>query len=166
MTPHADVGHRAQGLSSSPAVASRLASQALAWLLAASVGAAVAAPPAPPAKVFKCGPDGRTFSQTPCPAGQEVPSTDARTQAQQREAAAIATREKGLAEDLARERRQREKAAVGQRAVGIGPDASAPVTKGAASRPGKGKLGKASAPQADGGAPVYQAPKPAPVKQP
>ncbi|MFN0186625.1 MAG: hypothetical protein ACKVQR_22670 [Aquabacterium sp.] len=142
----------------------------MAWLLAAFVACAVAAPAAPPAKVFKCGPDGRTFSQTPCPAGQEVPSTDTRTPAQQREAAAIATREKGLAEDLARERRQREKAAVGQRAVGIGPDAGAPVAKGAASGPGKGqgkgRLGKASAPQADGGAPVYQAPKPAPVKQP
>ncbi len=92
----------------------------LCWL-----GAALAAPPAPgPTKVYRCGTDGKTFSQTPCPAGSAVEVSDPRTPAQQQQARDAAQRQGQLGADLERQRRERERAAQGQRAISIGPVAA------------------------------------------
>lgn len=127
------------------------------------------APAAQAAKVYRCGPDGRTYSQTPCPAGQEVPVADPRSAEQQREAAQAASREKGMAQDLARERRQREREARGQVAVGIGPDraasAAATAASGAKGPRDRTRLGKASAPEG-GKPPQFRAPPSAPAAKP
>lgn len=106
-------------------------------LAAAAVGvlAAVAAAAAPPQTVYRCGPDGRQYSQTPCADGRAVTTEDSRTAEQQKAAREVAARDSKHAEKLTAERRQREELAKGQAAAGIKPaDSSA-----AASAP-KGKV--------------------------
>lgn len=80
--------------------------------------------------VYRCGPEGREYSATPCADGKALQLDDSRTPAQQRDAQAAAHREAKQAEQMARERKAREAAAV-KTAVRIGP---AP----AASSPGHG----------------------------
>lgn len=104
-------------------------------------------------KVYRCGADGRTYSQTPCPAGSAVDVADPRNKNQQREARDLAARQSQLADDLERQRRERDKAAVGQRAVRIGPEA-AKAASAPASRPHKGKRKAGSASDASAAAPV------------
>ena len=48
-------------------------------------------------KVYRCGADGRTYSQTPCPAGSAVDVADPRNKDQQREARDMAARQSQLA---------------------------------------------------------------------
>jgi len=105
-------------------------------LLAAAVAGvmAVAAIAAPPQTVYRCGPDGRQYSQTPCADGRPVATEDSRSAEQQRAAKEVAARDAKHAEKLAAERRQREDAAKGQAAAGIKP----PDDNAAASAP-KGK---------------------------
>lgn len=81
----------------------------------------VAAGPAlsQPAKVYRCGPDGRTYSDAPCPAGREINAADPRDADQQAQAQEVAQRERTLGDRLAAERRARERAAARQRAAGI-----------------------------------------------
>ena len=104
------------------------ASLLLAALLLAT-GAADAASP----KVFRCGPDGRTYSQTPCKDGYEVDAADARSVEQRKAAEEAVKREEKLADKMARERRAAEVAAAKQGAVLIGKPpalpASAPAKK-------------------------------------
>ena len=100
-------------------------------LCALGVGIACAAPPQ---TVYRCGPEGRTYSQTPCQDGQAVSVEDSRSAAQQRAARDVAEREQRSASKLAKEREQREAAVKGQQAIGIKPEAatvaaSAPVRK-------------------------------------
>jgi hypothetical protein len=61
-------------------------------------------------KVYRCGPDGRSYSSTPCPEGREVNVADPRSDAQRREAFEAAQREHLLARQLGRERQQRDRA--------------------------------------------------------
>ena len=58
--------------------------------------------------VYRCGPDGREYSQTPCPQGRAVDVSDERS-AEQRAAAAVRVREdQARGEALERERLDRE----------------------------------------------------------
>ncbi|NRF71936.1 hypothetical protein HLB44_33615 [Aquincola sp. S2] len=103
-------------------------------LLAATQTLAVAQPAAT-STVYRCGPEGKQYSATPCPAGSALPD-DARTVQQRREAEDIAERERKLADKLAAERVAREKAIVPTTAANVGPSAK-PAS--AASAPKKGK---------------------------
>ncbi len=90
--------------------------------------------------VYRCGPDGREYSATPCANGKSLNPDDPRSPGQQHQAQEAARREAALADQLARERRTREKAALPAQAIRIGPAASAPSR--AASAPKKGKSRK------------------------
>ena len=74
---------------------------------------------APPQTVYRCGPDGRVYSQTPCADGRPVTTEDTRSASQQKSAQEVAERDAQQAQKLADERRQREAAAKGQPAAGI-----------------------------------------------
>jgi hypothetical protein len=87
---------------------------------------------APPQTVYRCGPEGRVYSQTPCADGKPVTVDDPRSASQQKAARDVAARDAQQAQDLAEERRQREQAARGQQAIAIKPAdgaASAPTRK-------------------------------------
>jgi len=58
--------------------------------------------------VWRCGPDGRSFSDTPCKEGRELSIPQARPASDLDRAQAMAQREKALAVQLVRERQQRE----------------------------------------------------------
>jgi predicted dienelactone hydrolase len=58
--------------------------------------------------VWRCGPDGRSFSDAPCKEGRELNLPQARPAADLDSAQAMAQREKALAAQLVRERQQRE----------------------------------------------------------
>ena len=60
--------------------------------------------------VYRCGPDGREYSQAPCPAGREVDVSDARSAGQRQAAAAVVKDQNRLADQLAAERQARERA--------------------------------------------------------
>jgi hypothetical protein len=121
-----------------PPAARRLAALAT-WLGLAL--AAPAVPAAPPQTVYRCGPDGRVYSQTPCADGRPMTVDDPRTPGQRQEAADVARRETKAAQQLADERRQREAAARGQPAIGIKPDApAAPASAPPKAKPKKEPL--------------------------
>ena len=97
--------------------------------------AAMAAVAAPPQTVYRCGPDGRQYSQTPCADGRPVTTEDSRSAEQQKASRDVAARDSQHAEKLAAERRQREELAKGQAAAGIKPaddSAAASAPKGKA----------------------------------
>jgi hypothetical protein len=80
--------------------------------------------------VYRCGPDGREYSATPCAGGQTLQLDDSRTPAQQRDAKAVAHREAKLAEQMTRERKGQE-ATAAKTAARIGPS-PAPAASSAA----------------------------------
>jgi hypothetical protein len=87
---------------------------------------------APPQTVYRCGPDGRVYSQTPCADGKALSVDDPRSVSQQKAAREVSARDAEQAKKLADERRQREEEAKGQAAAGIkpaAPAASAPARK-------------------------------------
>jgi hypothetical protein len=96
----------------------------------------LAAAPAFAQTVYRCGADGRIYSQTPCPEGREVDVADPRSAADRQAAAAVAEREAGLADTLRRERLAREAVAARQGAAGF---RTAPQPVSAASAPVKAK---------------------------
>jgi hypothetical protein len=106
--------------------------------LAALLCLAIAAAPALAQKIYRCGADGREYSQTPCTASQTVDASDRRTPAQRKQAQANAKADAKLADTLERERHAREAAANGQIAAGFHPTAPA----SAASAPAKAKKPK------------------------
>ncbi|WP_144290133.1 hypothetical protein [Ideonella sp. A 288] len=85
-----------------------------AWLrralpaVAATVLWATAWPGSAQTTVYRCGPDGRQYSSSPCPGGKAVALDDTRTDDQRQQAEDAAQREARLAKRLARERRDRE----------------------------------------------------------
>jgi hypothetical protein len=103
-----------------------------------------AAASAPISRVYRCGPDGHTYSQTPCPAGSAVEAADSRSAAEQAQARSVAEREQRLARQLTQDRAQAEKTAARQQAGNLSP---AHAASAAASVPkkGKNKPGAASA---------------------
>jgi hypothetical protein len=93
-----------------------------------ALAACCAAAPATAATVFRCGPDGREYSQTPCKDGRPVDVADPRGVDQQREAREVAESQSRLARQLEAERRQREAAAAATARPGMrgaGPQAAA-----------------------------------------
>lgn len=83
--------------------------------------------------IYRCG---KTYSQTPCPDGKIVESTDPRTAAQRAEAKRTVAKEKELAAKMERERREREAAAAPQGAASL---SAPPAVQPAASSADKGK---------------------------
>ena len=69
--------------------------------------------------VYRCGPDGRIYSDTPCAAGRTVDVADPRSAEEHRAGHDAAQRERALAADLKRERQARE--ADGARLAAAGP---------------------------------------------
>ena len=124
-------------------LAHRMMFSGAAWL---ATGLACAAPPQ---TVYRCGPDGRIYSQTPCSEGREGTVDDARSPAQQRAARGVAAQEAKTAQQLADERRQRE-AAANKSSVAIGIKPAPPAEPASSARPPKAK------PAAE---PVYVAPR-------
>lgn len=74
-----------------------------AWALFALLPLAAAAQ-----TVYRCGPDGRTYSQEPCPQGRPVDVGDARTREQQAQTAAAAKRDARTAAAMEKDRRRSE----------------------------------------------------------
>jgi hypothetical protein len=94
---------------------------AVTLVLAGGAGAA-------PQKVFRCGPDGRIYSQVPCKDGYEVDADDKRSAEQRRAAEDIVKREEKLNDRMSRERQAKEAAAAKQGpAIIANPSASRPV---------------------------------------
>jgi hypothetical protein len=116
------------------------------WLAAGSATAA-------PQKVFRCGPDGRIYSQTPCKDGYEVNAADPRS-TEQRKAAAEASQREGKAVDkITRERQAQETAAAKQGPSRIATASAAQPAASAASsaaakkrRAGSGQAGASPKP--------------------
>jgi hypothetical protein len=81
--------------------------------------------------VYRCGPDGRSYSTTPCAGGKHVDAADPRSEEQQRQGRDTAQRERQLADKLSADRVQREKAMVPAAAGNLGPQAkpAAPASK-------------------------------------
>lgn len=71
--------------------------------------------------IWRCGPDGRSFSDTPCAEGRALAAPDARPADDITEARALAAREKRLAETLRRERLREEFAQRGNGLAAVGP---------------------------------------------
>jgi hypothetical protein len=101
-----------------------------------------AAASAPTSRVYRCGPDGHTYSQTPCPAGSAVEAGDPRSAAEQAQARSVVEREQRLARQLAQDRAQAEQAAARQLAGNLGPVLAASATS--SPKKGKHKLSGAS----------------------
>ena len=83
-------------------------------------------------QVYRCGPEGRVYSQTPCKDGYAVPTDDARSDAQRKAALETVKTDAKLAERMTREREERERAAARQgptiiRSSGVGKAAPAPA---------------------------------------
>lgn len=72
-------------------------------LLATFIGSLAQAQP-----VYRCGPDGRSYSQTPCAQGRTVEVNDERSAQQRREAIEVAERDRALADSLEQERLARD----------------------------------------------------------
>ncbi len=97
--------------------------------------------------VWRCGPDGREYSNTPCPAGKPVDTTQPRPDADVRSAQSRAAQEKAQAAALLRERQSRE-ASQGKGAAGIAP--AKPPASAASSAKAKSKAKKKQPPADDG----------------
>lgn len=58
--------------------------------------------------IYRCGADGRSYSQTPCSGGAAVDASDARSDRERREARAVAEADQALADRMERDRLQAE----------------------------------------------------------
>ena len=105
---------------------------AAACLAGGSAGAA-------PQKVFRCGPDGRVYSQTPCKDGYEVKADDARSEQERKAAEEQLKRDDKLNEKMARERRANEAASKPGIGVIANPAAAKPAASAASSAAAKKK---------------------------
>jgi hypothetical protein len=86
--------------------------------------------------VWRCGPEGRSYSSTPCAEGRAVDVSDPRSAEEQRAAQAVVDREWRLAQTLAHQRALREgesRAALGTGMAALGP--LAPVAPLASAAP-------------------------------
>ena len=77
----------------------------------------VAAAHALAAPIYRCGADGRTYSQVPCAEGSIVEATDPRTAAQRAEATRFVAAERQRAAEQERERKAAAKPAAGASAA-------------------------------------------------
>ena len=84
--------------------------------------------------IYRCGPNGTEYSQTPCPGGKLVESSDPRSAAQREEAVRVAAQERKRAAEQERERRAQQAATPPARAAGFNgrpppPEAAASATE-------------------------------------
>ena len=94
-------------------------------------------------KVFRCGPDGRIYSQTPCKDGVEVSADDPRSAEQRKAAQDTVKREEKLADKMARERRAEEAAAAKKGpTIIVNPSAAKPAAAASAPAPRKKRAPK------------------------
>ena len=93
--------------------------------------------------IYRCGPDGSEYSQTPCPGGKVLESSDPRSAAQREAAVRVAAQERKRAAELERERRAQQAAITPARAAGF--NGRPPPPDAAASAPERGKSKKRSA---------------------
>ncbi len=105
-----------------PALRHTRACAALATLV---LGLAATAPTMAAQQVWRCGPDGRVFSDRPCSGGSVQTFEDRRTTEELQAARAQARREQKLALALAREREERSEIAPGAGLMSIGPTQAA-----------------------------------------
>ena len=105
---------------------------ALTLLFVSTVGSAHAAAP-----IYRCGPDGRIYSQAPCPDGKLIEAADPRSAAQRAEAQRVAAKERQTAADLERERRKQQ-AEQPPPAQAVGFNSRPPPPEPAASSSGSG----------------------------
>jgi len=121
------------------------------WRAAVSAGLALwlgaaAAQTSPGETVYRCGPDGRSYSSMPCTSGKSVDVADPRSDEQRRQAEASAQRERQLADKLTADRVQRDKSTIPAAAGHIGPHAAASAAAAkptkASGKPKKKKKGK------------------------
>ena len=114
---------------------------AMKYLVAASIlvlcATAISAAPAP---IYRCGPDGREYSQVPCADGKLIDASDPRSADQRSEALKVAARERQRAAELERERRENAAAIKPASASGFNARPSPPAS--VASSPGKGQRKK------------------------
>ncbi len=118
--------------------------------LTLSISALVLAGSASAQQVYRCGPEGRVYSQTPCKDGYVVPTDDARSDAQRKAALETVKTDAKLAERMTREREARERAAAQKGPTiiansGAGKPAAAPAP--AASAAAKKKAKRPAKPQ-------------------
>ena len=66
--------------------------------------------PAAAAEIYRCGPNGSTYSQTPCAEGRRIEINDARSDEQRAEARRVTERNLALASSLENDRRADEAA--------------------------------------------------------
>ena len=85
--------------------------------------------------VYRCGADGRQYSDNACLDGKPVAAADARSAEQRRHAEEVVRRDRELADRLAKEREQRERNAPA--AVGIGSSGAKATSTAAATGPKK-----------------------------
>lgn len=113
------------------------------------------------APIYRCGTDGKTYSQVPCPEGTIVEATDPRTAAQRAEARRFTEAERRRASELERERQAAEKAAAKEApgAIAIGAATAPKAASAPAGR--KKKAGQDKAADKDFTAVVPKAAAPA-----
>jgi hypothetical protein len=80
-------------------------------LAAMAIGLGAAAAGLAQTTVYRCGPDGRSYAQTPCPEGRTLALADVRSHAQQAQARALLQREQARVLAQADERRGAQAAA-------------------------------------------------------
>lgn len=106
-------------------------------LLCACLGASAA-------PIYRCGPDGRVFSQVPCTGGQIVESSDPRSAVQRAEARRVAAQERQNAAEMERSRRADETAARAANDAPAGINARPVAQEAAASATERGPRGRRS----------------------
>jgi hypothetical protein len=89
------------------------------------------------APIYRCGPDGRQYSQTPCPGGTLLEASDPRSAAQRAAARKVVEEERRQGAEMQRERRAQQAAAQPAQASGF--DSRAQPAELPASGPAYGK---------------------------
>ena len=79
--------------------------------------------------VWRCGPEGKTYSDRPCTDGSTVSNADKRSEAEVRAAREVVARDQALARELHKQNREAEKDALSHGSGLAGIAAPAPVVK-------------------------------------
>jgi hypothetical protein len=87
--------------------------------------------------VWRCGPDGRTYSDQPCGGGSTLPGTDKRSDAEVRAAREVVARDQALARELHRQNREAERDALSHGSGLAGIAAPPPPVKSTTPKPPK-----------------------------
>lgn len=95
--------------------------------------------------IYRCGPDGRTYSQAPCADGQLVEAADPRTAAQRAEAKRQQAAERERGQAMERERLAAQNAAP----AAVGTLSAAPAASAADRERGRVRTGKAKGKKKD-----------------